>query len=74
MQLLTDLPIGEAVTDQHQDLALLLGEGGQSLVFLTAPTQPFEHLLGEGRVEQALAIGDLTYRVDQIVAADLLQT
>ena len=54
VQLVGDLPVGEPVGDEGEDLALLPGEARQALVFHGRAPQPLGDPLGDHRIQQRL--------------------
>jgi signal transduction histidine kinase len=70
---LADLPVGQPLADQLQDLALLRGQPGQRITFRRLMPQPGHQLARRPGVQHRLAGGHGAHRADQIGAADLLQ-
>src|SRR5690606_34073705 len=71
VEALADLAVGQALGDELEDLALLLGEPGQ--LVLLAVADAVEHPGGHRRVEQRLAPADPPDGVDQVGALHLLE-
>ena len=69
---LADLPVREALGDQVEDLALLLGETGE-LVLLRLRPKPFQHPSGHRRVEERLAPRDPPDSIEEIGSLHLLE-
>ena len=72
-QPLADLPVRQALGDEHEDLALLGVERGQPRVLLLALADAPQHPVGDRRVEQRLAGRHLAHGVDEVRPADLLE-
>ena len=68
-----DLAVGEALGDELEDAALLVGEAREPLVLLGRRAQPLEHPGGDRGVEQRLARRDPADGVDEVGAPDLLE-
>ena len=72
-QPLADLPVGQAVPDQLQDLAFPRGQPGQPVVPIRLVPEPGHRLARRARIQQRPAGGGRPDRADQIGAADLLE-
>lgn len=70
---LPDLTVGQSLADQVKDAHLLLGEGAESLVVVVPRARPLEDALAQCRVQEARPRGHGADRVDEVVAADVLE-
>ena len=73
MHALADLAIGEPLADQLEDATLLVRERIEALVMLLALAQALHDALGGYGIQQGATSGHLADRVDEVVAADLLE-
>nr|BFE79393.1 hypothetical protein GCM10020093_019940 [Planobispora longispora] len=73
VQPLADLPVGQPLADQLQDVPFLVGQAGQRVLAAGLLAQPGQHGGGGLRIQQGLAGGDGAHRADQVGAVDLLE-
>src|SRR5690349_19086510 len=72
-QPITDLPVGEPVGDQAEDLPLPIGERRQPWISYRSLPQPGQQPFRHGRVEQRTAGRNLPHGINQGGPADLLE-